>query len=171
MERALIRLVFATLLLSCNASYIRAQESREDIGPRDALAPYRSQEAAVPASLQDLYRRLAEYWEDENSRAIAHLVAPDGRVHVVVQQEGVGERLAAPQLQYLLQEMFDSTEEVTFRFPAYSTYDPTSGAGYAVGQRVYRDGNGFEPLVERVFVGARSDRGRWIVTELRLTLD
>jgi hypothetical protein len=40
-----------------------------------------------------------------------------------------------------------------------------------VGQRVYRDGNGFEPVVERVFVGARSDRGRWVVTELRLTLD
>ncbi len=171
MERAPIRLVFAMLLLTCNASYIRAQKSGENVGPQEALAPYRSQEAAVPASLQELYRRLAQYWEDENSRAIAHLVAPDGRVHVVVQQEGIGERLASSQLQYLLQEMFDSTEEVTFRFPAYSTYDPTSGAGYAVGQRVYRDGNGFEPTVERVFVGARSDHGRWIVTELRLTLD
>lgn len=171
MERAPIRLVLAMLLLSCNASYIRAQESGEDVGRQEAVAPYRSQEAAVPASLQELYRRLARYWEEEDSRAIAHLVARDGRVHVVLQQEGVGERLAASQLQYLLQEMFDSTEEVTFRFPAYSTYDPTSGAGYAVGQRVYRDGNGFEPLVERVFVGARSDHGRWIVTELRLTLD
>jgi hypothetical protein len=171
MERAPIRLLLAMVLLTCNASYIGAQEAAESVGPRDAIAPYRSQEAAVPASLQALYRRLAEYWEDEDSRAIAHLVAPDGRVHVVVQQEGVGERLAASQLQYLLQEMFDSTEEVTFRFPAYSTYDPTSGAGYAVGQRVYRDGSGFEPLVERVFVGARSDHGRWIVTELRLTLD
>jgi len=74
MGRTLIRLVFA-LLLSCNASYIRAQESREDVGPREALAPYRSQEAAVPASLQELYRRLAEYWEDENSRGIANVVA------------------------------------------------------------------------------------------------
>lgn len=171
MERTLIRLALATLLLTCNATYIRAQESAEDVGPRDALAPYQSQEAAVPASLQELYRRLAAYWEDEDSSAIAHLIARDGRVHVVVQEEGVGERLAAPQLQYLLQEMFDSTEEVTFRFPAYSTYDPSSGAGYAVGQRVYRDGNGFEPVIERVFVGARSDRGRWVVTELRLTLD
>lgn len=171
MERASIRFVFALLLVSCNASYLGAQETAESVRPQEALAPYRSQEAAVPASLQELYRQLAEYWEAENSRAIAHLVARDGRVHVVMQQEGVGERLAASQLQYLLQEMFDSTEEVTFRFPAYSTYDPTSGAGYAVGQRVYRDGSGFEPLVERVFVGARSDHGRWVVTELRLTLD
>ena len=89
----------------------------------------------------------------------------------MVQQEGVGERLAAAQLQYLLQEMFESTEEVTFRFPAYSTYDPSTGSSYAVGERVYRDGRGLESHVERVFVGARSDRGRWVVTELRLTLD
>jgi hypothetical protein len=171
MERAKIRLVLLSILLSGHASVLLAQDTASDVGPREAMTPYRSQEAAVPASLQELYRRLAEYWEDEDSRALAYLVAPDGRVHVVVQQEGVGERLAAAQLQYLLQEMFDSTEEVTFRFPAYSTYDPTSGAGYAVGQRVYRDGRGLEPHVERVFVGARSDRGRWIVTELRLTLD
>lgn len=171
MERASIRLALVVLLLSCHASFAVAQEDGEDVGPRETMTPYRSQEAAVPASLQELYRRLAEYWEEENSRAIAYLVAPDGRVHVVVQQEGVGERLAAAQLQYLLQEMFDSTEEVTFRFPAYATYDPTSGAGYAVGQRVYRDGRGLESHVERVFVGARSDRGRWVVTELRLTLD
>jgi len=166
----MIRLVLLAILLSGHASVLEAQDT-SDVGPRETLTPYRSQEAAVPASLQELYRRLAEYWEEEDSRALAYLVAPDGRVHVVVQQEGVGERLAAAQLQYLLQEMFDSTEEVTFRFPAYSTYDPNSGAGYAVGQRVYRDGRGLEPHVERVFVGARSDRGRWIVTELRLTLD
>ena len=42
---------------------------------------------------------------------------------------------------------------------------------HAVGQRVFRNGSGIEPQVERVFVAARSDRGRWIVTELRLTLD
>jgi len=171
MERSLIRLVLVAILLSGHTSVVEAQDTTSDVGPRETTTPYRSQEAAVPASLQELYRRLAAYWEEEDSRALAYLVAPDGRVHVVVQQEGVGERLAAAQLQYLLQEMFDSTEEVTFRFPAYSTYDPTSGAGYAVGQRVYRDGRGLEPHVERVFVGARSDRGRWIVTELRLTLD
>jgi hypothetical protein len=170
MGRSVIRLVLLAILLSGHTSVLEAQDT-EDIGPLETMTPYRSQEAAVPASLQELYRRLAEYWQEEDSRALAYLVAPDGRVHVVVQQEGVGERLAAAQLQYLLQEMFDSTEEVTFRFPAYSTYDPNSGAGYAVGQRVYRDGRGLEPHVERVFVGARSDRGRWIVTELRLTLD
>lgn len=171
MKRSLIRLALLAILLSGHTSVLGAQDSGSDVGLREATTPYRSQEAAVPASLQELYRRLAEYWQEEDSRALAYLVAPDGRVHVVVQQEGVGERLAASQLQYLLQEMFDSTEEVTFRFPAYSTYDPNSGAGYAVGQRVYRDGRGLEPHVERVFVGARSDRGRWIVTELRLTLD
>ena len=171
MMRASIRLVVAMLLLSSHAPLARAQDGSPEVSPHEAMTPYRSQEAAVPAALQDIYRRLAEYWEAENSRAIAYLVAPDGRVHVVVQQEGVGERLAAAQLQYLLQEMFESTEEVTFRFPAYSTYDPSTGSGYAVGERVYRNGRGLESHVERVFVGARSDRGRWVVTELRLTLD
>jgi hypothetical protein len=152
-------------------SFVLAQDSGQDVIPRETMTPYRSEEAAVPAALQELCRRLAQYWEAENSRAIANLVAPDGRVHVVLQQEGVGERLAAAQLQYLLQEMFESTEEVTFRFPAHSTFDPSNGTGYAVGQRVYRDGRGLESHVERVFVGARSDRGRWVVTELRLTLD
>ena len=39
MERSQIRLVLTLLLLSCNASYIRAQVSEENVGPRDALAP------------------------------------------------------------------------------------------------------------------------------------
>jgi hypothetical protein len=171
MKRATIRLLIALFLLSSPGSVVLAQEEGESIRPRETFTPYRSEEAAVPAGLQELYRRLADYWVAENSRAIAYLMAPDGRIHVVVQQEGVGERLAAAQLQYLLQEMFEQSEEVTFRFPAYSTYDPTTGTGYAVGQRVYRNGNGLEPRVERVFVAARSDRGRWAVTELRLTLD
>jgi hypothetical protein len=171
MKRAPIRLAIVVFLLSCHVASALAQDDGQDVSPRETMTPYRSEEAAVPASLQEIYRRLAEYWEAEDSRAIAYLVAPDGRVHVVVQQEGIGERLAAAQLQYLLQEMFESTEEVTFRFPAYSTYDPSTGTGYAVGERVYRDGRGLASHVERVFVGARSDRGRWVVTELRLTLD
>lgn len=170
MKRATIRLLIALLLVTSPMTSVLAQEE-EPVRPRDTFTPYGSETAAVPAALQDLYRRLADYWMSENSRAIAYLMAPDGRIHVVVQQEGVGERLAAAQLQYLLQEMFENSEEVTFRFPAYSTYDPTSGTGYAVGQRVYRNGHGLEPRVERVFVAARSDRGRWVVTELRLTLD
>ena len=172
MNRATIRLLIAlSLLISPVTSALAQEEEGESVQPRETFTPYRSEEAAVPGALQDLYRRLADAWVSENSRAIAYLVAPDGRIHVVVQQEGVGERLAAAQLQYLLQEMFENSEEVTFRFPAYSTYDPTSGTGYAVGQRVYRNGHGLEPRVERVFVAARSDRGRWVVTELRLTLD
>jgi len=171
MKRAPIRLAILAALLFLDVPLVRAQNESQDVGPRETMTPYSTQEAAVPAALQEIYRRLAEYWQDENSRAIAQLVAPDGRVHVVLQQEGVGERLAAAQLQYLLQEVFDSTEEVTFRFPAYSTYDPSAGTGYAVGQRVYRDGRGLQSHVERVFVGARSDRGRWVVTELRLTHD
>lgn len=170
-NRAPIRLAILALLLTIHAPPARAQSDNPDVAPRETLAPYRLEEAAVPASLQEIYRRLAAYWEAENSRALAQLLAPGGRVHVVLQQQGVGERLAAAQLQYLLQEMFESTEEVTFRFPAYSTYDPSTGTGYAVGQRVYRDGRGLQSYVERVFVAARSDRGRWIVTELRLTLD
>lgn len=171
MKRATIRLLIALLLVTSPGVSVLAQEDGESVRPRETFTPYGSEAAAVPAALQELYRRLADYWVSENSRAIAYLMAPDGRIHVVVQQEGVGERLAAAQLQYLLQEMFENSEEVTFRFPAYSTYDPTSGTGYAVGQRVYRNGHGLEPRVERVFVAARSDRGRWFVTELRLTLD
>ncbi|HEY7471165.1 MAG TPA: hypothetical protein VIE68_02340 [Gemmatimonadota bacterium] len=171
MKRAPIRLAVTMLVLSSHVPLAEAQDGAPEVAPQETMTPYRSEEAAVPAALQEIYRRLAQYWEAENSRAIAYLVAPDGRVHVVVQQEGIGERLAAAQLQYLLQEMFESTEEVTFRFPAYSTYDPSTGSGYAVGERVYRDGRGLESHVERVFVGARSDRGRWVVTELRLTLD
>jgi hypothetical protein len=170
MRRATIRLLIALFLLTSPGSVVLAQEE-DSVRPRETFTPYGSEAAAVPAALQELYRRLADYWVAENSRAIAYLMARDGRIHVVVQQEGVGERLAAAQLQYLLQEMFEDSEEVTFRFPAYSTYDPTTGTGYAVGQRVYRNGSALEPRVERVFVAARSDRGRWAVTELRLTLD
>lgn len=171
MNRAPIRLAILALLLTIHAPPARAQSDNPDVGPRETMAPYRPEEAAVPASLQEIYRRLAAYWEAEDPRAIAQLLAPGGRVHVVLQHQGVGERLAAAQLQYLLMEVFESTEEVTFRFPAYSTYDPSTGTGYAVGQRVYRDGRGLQSYVERVFVATRSDRGRWIVTELRLTLD
>jgi hypothetical protein len=128
------------------------------------------QEPAIPASLQEIYRRMAVYWEDQNARAIAQL-AGGGRVYLVHQRRGVGERLAASQLQYLLQEMFDEGQEVTFRFPEYTAYDPRAGSAYAVGERVWQGEQASEPSVERVFVGARSDRGRWVLTEIRLTLE
>ncbi len=141
----------------------------QSVGQHEVGASLQSSTAAVPASLQDIYARLADSWEAQNSRAIAQL-ARDGRVFVVVQREGISERLAASQLQYLLEELFDSCEEVAFRFPAYSAYDPAAGTGYAVGERVYRADPGIERS-DRVFVGARSERGRWVMTELRLTVD
>ncbi len=156
---------------------VRAQDvqggtghDQPDVGPRTVQAPYQPREAAVPASLQDVFRRLATSWEAEDARAIAQL-ARDGRVYVQVQRDGVAERLAASQLQYLLEELFERSSEVTFRFPAYASYDPSSGTGYAVGERVYQDGSGLAARVDRVFAGARSERGRWVLTELRLTTD
>ena len=146
----------------------RAQDP-SSVTPREVRSSFRSQEPAIPASLNDVYRRMAAYWEDGNARAIAQLAG--GRVYVVVQRNGVGERLAMSQLQYLLQELFDEGQEVVFRFPAYTAYDPNGGTAYAVGERVWQEEGHPEPRVDRVFVGARNDRGRWVLTEIRLTLD
>lgn len=132
-----------------------------------SLAP---RQEAPPASLQEIYRQLASAWESGDARELAQL-ARGGRVYVVIQRERINQRLAAPQLQFLLDELFDSSEEVSFRFPDYSSYDPRAEAGYAVGERVYREGSSNETVVERVFVGARSERGRWVLTELRLTTE
>ena len=44
-------------------------------------------------------------------------------------------------------------------------------AAYAVGERVFRQDSGGETLVDRIFVGARSERGRWVLTEFRLTTE
>jgi hypothetical protein len=139
-------------------------------GPRQVRTSLREQEPAVPASLQEIYRRMAAYWEDHNARAIAQL-AGGGRVYVVIQRMGVGERLAASQLQYVLQELFDAGQEMEVRFPAYTAYDPRAGTAYAVGERAWLDHQDPEPRIDRIFVGARNDGGRWVLTEIRLTLD
>lgn len=123
-----------------------------------------------PQSLQEIYRQLALAWEAQDARALTRL-ARGGRVYVVIHREGVNQRLAAPQLQFLLDELFDRADEVSFRFPGYSSYDPRAEAGYAVGERVYRQDSGGETLVDRIFVGARSERGRWVLTEFRLTTE
>lgn len=161
------------VVLALHAAPALAQ-SEGEVGPREVVTPLQSPseagEAAVPAALQDVFRRLAAYWEVGNARAIAAL-SKDGRVHVVVQREGVGGRLSSGQLQYVLQDLFEGSQEVVFRFPAYATYDPSAGTGYAVGERVYRENSALATRVDRVFAAARSDRGRWILTELRLTVD
>ncbi|MGH7572659.1 MAG: hypothetical protein ACREMK_12570 [Gemmatimonadota bacterium] len=132
-----------------------------------SLAP---RQAAAPASLRQIYGQLASAWESGDARGVAEL-ARGGRVYVVIQRERVNQRLAEPQLQFLLDELFDASEEISFRFPDYSSYDPRAEAGYAVGERVSREDSAAEPVVERVFVGARSERGRWVLTELRLTTE
>lgn len=142
----------------------------QEIGQQPVGASFRAQEATAPESLQEIYRQLADYWEAENARAISQL-AREGKVYVVVQREGVSQRLAASQLQYLLEEIFETSQEVTFRFPSYSAYDETARTGYAVGERVYRDSPRIEARTDRVFVGARNERGRWVLTELRLTIE
>lgn len=144
----------------------------DPVGPREVVTPFQSPSAepTVPEALQDVFRRLADHWQEGDARAIAAL-AKEGRVHVVVQREGVGGRLSAGQLQYVLEDLFENAEEVVFRFPAYSAFDPSAGTGYAVGERVYREGAGMEPRVDKVFAAARAERGRWILTELRLTVD
>lgn len=169
----LSRTVGLLAVLALHAAPAIAQSNAE-VGPREVVIPFQSpgetEEAAVPAALQDVFRRLGAYWEVGNARAIAAL-ARDGRIYVVVQREGVGGRLSSGQLQYVLQDLFEGSEEVVFRFPAYATYDPSAGTGYAVGERVYREGAGLATRVDRVFAAARNDRGRWILTELRLTVD
>ena len=161
--------VAACILLGLGGSSLAWGQSGNGTGPQEVRSSFR-QEAAIPASLQEIYRRIAVYWEDHNARGIAQLAGP-GRVYVVVQRRGVGERLAASQLHYLLQEMFDEGHEIAFRFPEFTAYDPQAGSAYAVGERVWQDDHAPTRSTERVFVGARSDRGRWYLTELRLTLE
>lgn len=162
----LLGLIFAATLAAPGHGH--AQET--DVGPQEVLVPFQAEPAAVPGALHELYRRFAAYWEDGNARAIARL-ARDARVHVVVQRRGVGARLSSSQLQYLLQDVFDDTEEVALRFPGYAAYDPATGTGYAVGERVYRDGPSQDTHVERIFLGARSERGHFVLTEIRLTTE
>lgn len=168
MKRALTILGVVLVTLATTDRPAVAQNGQ--VGPQEIMVPYQTDPPAVPGALREVYRRFAAYWEDGNARAIARL-AKDARVHVVVQRKGIGARLSPSQLQYLLEELFDETQEVDFRFPAYVTYDPGSGSGYAVGERVYRDGPGHEIHVDRVFLAARSERGHFVLNELRLTVD
>ena len=142
----------------------------QEVGQQPIGAQFQPQVPAVPTSLQDTYERLANLWESGNAREIAQL-ARDGRVYVVVQREHVNQRLAASQLQYLLQELFDSSDEIELRFPTSTHYDPDSQTAYAVGERVYSEGPAEKPRTDRVFASTRQVRGRWVLTELRLTDD
>lgn len=158
-------LLVGLALTLVSVSPLGAQElEQSSVG---ALVPRRQ---TAPASLQEIYRRLASAWEAQDARAVTRL-AHGGRVFVVIQREGVSQRLAAPQFQYLLDEVFEQADEVSFRFPDYSSYDPQAEAGYAVGERVYRQEAGGEARVDRIFVGVRSERGRWVLTEFRLTTE
>lgn len=162
--RTACRVVVAATLL------VPALAVGQEVGQQQIGAAFTSPGPSVPTSLQTTYEQLASSWRSGNAREIAQL-AREGRVYVVVQRQDVSQRLAASQLQYLLDEMFGATEEVEFRFPAYTVYDANSRAGYAVGERVYREGPEEEPRTERVFIGARSERGRWVMTELRITAE
>lgn len=162
-------LLVGSIAFTIDVSSSMAQE----VGPQQVVAPFQEEEApevVVPASLEAVYGRLVGLWMEGDARGIAQL-ARDGRVDVVVQRKGVAARLGASQLQYLLQELFDGSEEVSFRFPASTSYDPEVGAGYAVGERVYQEGTRLESDADRVFVGMRSERGHWVLTELRLTVE
>lgn len=163
-SNSLVTLLVGLVLSLAGASSASAQEMDQ----RRVGAPLLPRQEVAPPSLQEIYRKLASAWEAGDARQVAQL-ARGGRVYVVIQRERINQRLAAPQLQFLLDELFESAEELSFRFPDYSSYDPRAEAGYAVGERVYREGPSGEPVVERVFVGARSERGRWVLTELRLT--
>lgn len=161
-----IQTVVAIALLAC-ASSLLAQPPAE-VGPQDVGSSFRVPAESVPSGLVEVYRSLAASWEDEDAPGIARLVG-HGRVYLVVERAGVRERLAASQLQYLLEELFDSSHELVFRFPLRATYDPESDTGYAVGQRTFRERDGLDPATDRVFVAARVERGRWVLSELRLT--
>lgn len=149
---------------------LTAAPAASQVDQRPVVAPLRegTQDTAVPAEVDRTFRRFAALWQSGDARAISHLVR-DGRVHVVVQRDGIGARLSSGQLQYLLDEVFDASREVRLRFPSTVSYDPGTDSAWAVGERVYRDGPGLEPRTDRIFVGARNERGRWVLTELRLT--
>ncbi len=163
------RILVAGLLLAGFLGAV-APAFGQGVEPRPVRAPLRASEPAVPASLQEIYRRIAAYWEDQNARAISQLTGGT-RVYVVVQRMGVGERLAAGQLQYVLQELFEDSEEIEVRFPLFTAYDPRTGTAYAVGERVWVDGQHPDERIDRIFVSARSDGGRWLLTEIRLTIE
>ncbi|MCA1660767.1 MAG: hypothetical protein ABR559_09425 [Gemmatimonadota bacterium] len=168
MFRPLLRLLPATVLLLAGVAASPRSAAAQDMTEIGVTLPLQDA-PPVPAPLQEIYRQLATYWEQENARGIAQFVR-GGRIYVVVQRAGVGERLAGGQLRYLLEELFDKAVEVSFRFPATAAYDPAAGTGYAIGERVYQEPPGVEARIDRVFVGARSERGRWMLTELRLTV-
>ncbi len=158
--------VLTAAVVVVSATSVDAQE----IGQQPVGAQFQPQVPPVPTSLQETYDQLANFWQSGNAREIAQL-ARDGRVYVVIQRERVNQRLAASQLQYLLQDLFDSSDEIELRFPASTHYDADSGTAYAVGERVYREGPAEEPRTDRVFASTRQVRGRWVLTELRLTDD
>ena len=163
-------IVVATVLAGLLGAAAGPALAQGDVEPRPVRSSLRPAEPAVPASLQEIYRRIAVYWEDQNARAIAQL-AGGSRVYVVVQRAGVGERLAAGQLQYVLQELFEDSQEVEVRFPIFTAYDPRTGTAYAVGERVWADGQHADQHLDRIFVSARSDGGRWLLTEIRITIE
>jgi hypothetical protein len=137
MANKLASLVAVTVaVVAVGATSVDAQE----IGQQPVGAQFQPQVPAVPASLQDTYERLANFWQSGNAREIAQL-ARDGRVYVVVQRER--------------QELFDSSDEIELRFPASTHYDADSETAYAVGERVYREGPAEKPRTDRVFAGTR----------------
>lgn len=161
---------FASSVVPVGLFLAPALVAGQEVGQQQVGAAFATPVPAVPTSLKTTYEQLASSWRSGNAREVAEM-ARDGRVYVVVQRHGVSQRLAASQLQYLLDEMFGATDEIEFRFPAYTVYDADSRAGYAVGERVYREGPDEDPRTERVFIGARSERGRWVMTELRITAE
>ncbi|MDX1624244.1 MAG: hypothetical protein R3199_09730 [Gemmatimonadota bacterium] len=171
MSRAFRTFVGALALLLGAAIPLIAQDPSEGTGPREVVVPFRGPQAGeAPAALRALFDRFADAWEDRDARAVAGLTR-DGRVHVVMERDGVAARLSAGQLQVLLEEIFEEAEGVALYFPRIIAYDDLDRTGYGVGQRVYRPGPGLEPRVDRVFAGARVERGRWVLTELRLSAE
>lgn len=159
--------ILAIALLVCAAPAFA--QSPEEVGPQEVRSSFRAEREPAPAGLVEVYQALAESWGDENAAGIARL-SGGGRVHLVVERAGIRERLVASQLQYALEELFESSRELVFRFPVLSTYDPASDTGYAVGERTFREREGLDATTDRVFVAARMERGRWVLTELRLAV-
>lgn len=145
-------------------------QSGDEVGARQVVVPLHpdGQDTVVPAELDGALRRFAALWQDGDARAISGLVQ-SGRVHVVVPREGVGARLSSGQLQFFLEELFEESRAVRLRFPDTVGYDPSTRTGWAVGERVYREGQALDARADQLFVGLRNDRGRWSLTEIRLT--
>ena len=111
MQRSvLLRTLLVGVVLTLESvSPSRAQELEQS--PVGSLLP---RQQSAPESLQEIYRQLASAWEARDARAVTRL-ARGGRVYVVIQRDGVNQRLAATQDAYTRQQLEETRQALAER--------------------------------------------------------